>query len=122
MKITYENSSISAIEVNVAELKWTKATTNDLAIDWNYLEKHHTTFRLEVWKEIAKIKWGETRSYKDIAIAIGSPNSYRAVANACGANPLLLLIPCHRVVGTNDLGGYVLGIDVKKRLLKLEAE
>ena len=67
-----------------------------------------------------KGKVGETKTYKDIAIAIGSPNSYRAVANACGANPLLLLIPCHRIVSKSGIGGYSHNISLKKYLLETE--
>jgi len=66
---------------------------------------------------------GETRTYKDLAIAIGKPNSSRAVANACGKNPYPVIIPCHRVIRSDGkLGGYsgVGGIKKKKELLKLE--
>ena len=64
-------------------------------------------FEKKVWKEIIKIPWGEVRSYKEIAIAISSPNSARAVANACSKNPNLLIIPCHRVILSNGkIGGY----------------
>ena len=66
-----------------------------------------TFFQKEVWQEIKKIPKGETRTYKDIAIAINKPNSSRAVANACGKNPLLITIPCHRVIRSDgNLGGY----------------
>ena len=56
-----------------------------------------TNFQRTVWKEISKIPFGETRTYKDLAIAIGKPNSSRAVANACAKNPYPVIIPCHRV-------------------------
>lgn len=66
-----------------------------------------TEFQIKVWKEISKIPYGETRTYKDLAVAIGSPNSSRAVANACGKNPYAPTIPCHRVVRSDGkLGGY----------------
>ena len=80
-------------------------------------------FQRTVWKEISKIPFGETRTYKDIAIAIGKPNSSRAVANACGKNPYPVIIPCHRVIRSDGkLGGYsgVGGVKKKKELLKLE--
>ena len=65
-----------------------------------------TEFQIEVWEEISKIPYGETRTYKDLAIAIGKPKSFRAVANACGKNPYPPIIPCHRVVRTDGkLGG-----------------
>ena len=66
-----------------------------------------TNFQIKVWKEIAKIPKGKTKSYKEIAIAIGRPKSSRAVANACGKNPYPIEIPCHRVIKSNgEIGGY----------------
>ena len=82
-----------------------------------------TDFQRRVWKEISKIPFGETRTYKDLAIAIGKPNSSRAVANACRKNPYPVIIPCHRVIRSDGkLGGYsgVGGVKKKKELLKLE--
>ena len=82
-----------------------------------------TKFQIKVWKEIAKIPYGETRTYKQLAVAIGHPNSYRAVANACGANPYAPHIPCHRVIRSDgSLGGYSGkgGISKKRQLLKSE--
>ena len=82
-----------------------------------------TDFQQKVWKEILKIPYGETRSYKQIAINIGRPNSSRAVANACGKNPYPEIIPCHRVIRSDgSVGGYSLkgGIKQKKLLLKDE--
>ena len=87
------------------------------------MEIEGTEFQKAVWQEIFKIPLGETRSYKDISIAIGKPNSSRAVANACGQNPFPIIIPCHRVVRSDGkIGGYS-GVGGKKRkemLLKLE--
>jgi len=80
-----------------------------------------TSFQRKVWAELAKIPYGETRSYKELALAVGNPTACRAVAQANGANPLTLLIPCHRVINTGGaLGGYGGGIFRKKRLLKHE--
>ena len=82
-----------------------------------------TEFQIKVWKEIAKIPLGETRSYKEIATAIGSPNSSRAVANACGKTPYPIKIPCHRVIKSDgSIGGYsgTGGIERKKELLAKE--
>ncbi len=82
-----------------------------------------TEFEVKVWKEISNIPYGETRTYKDLAIAIGKPDSARAVANACGKNPYPPIIPCHRVIRTDGkLGGYSGkgGIKTKKKLLKQE--
>ena len=80
-----------------------------------------TDFQLKVWSEISKVPYGETKTYAEIARKIGKPKAYRAVANACGKNPLLILIPCHRIVSTTDgLGGYVGGRERKRYLLNLE--
>lgn len=82
-----------------------------------------TDFQILVWKEILKIPYGETRTYKKIAQAIGRPNSSRAVANACGKNPYAPDIPCHRVIRSDGkLGGYsgVGGVKMKEKLLKME--
>ena len=81
-------------------------------------------FQKLVWKEIEKIPYGKTKSYKDIAIRIGNPKSSRAVANACGKNPLPIIRPCHRVICSNgEIGGYSAngGTKLKKALLKIEA-
>ena len=86
--------------------------------------KKPTDFQRLVWKEIEKIPYGETRSYQDIAIRIGRPRSYRAVANACGKNPLPIIRPCHRVICSNgEIGGYSIngGVTLKKALLKCES-
>ena len=82
-----------------------------------------TSFQKEVWQEIKKIPKGETRTYKDIAIAIKKPNSSRAVANACGKNPLLITIPCHRVIRSDgNLGGYSGKGGIQKKLKLLIEE
>ena len=86
--------------------------------------KKPTDFQRLVWTEIEKIQYGETRSYQDIAIRIGMPKSYRAVANACGKNPLPIIRPCHRVICSNgEIGGYSIngGVTLKKALLKCES-
>jgi O-6-methylguanine DNA methyltransferase len=83
-----------------------------------------TKFQQLVWNEIEKIPYGETRSYKDIAVSIGKPKSARAVANACAKNPTPIKRPCHRVVCSNgQLGGYSGpgGIETKKKLLEQES-
>lgn len=82
-----------------------------------------TEFQLKVWDEIIRIPYGETRTYKEIAVAIGSPNSCRAVGNAANKNPLMIVVPCHRVVGSKgQLTGYANGIDIKRTLLNIEKE
>ena len=80
-----------------------------------------TPFQKKVWSALAKIPYGQTRSYKEIAQSIGYPKAFRAVGNANGRNSIPLIIPCHRVIENNGgLGGYGHGIGVKRRLLKLE--
>ena len=82
-----------------------------------------TKFQISVWKEIKKIPKGQTKTYKDIALALKKPKSSRAVANACGKNPLLIEIPCHRVIRSDGkLGGYSGqgGMNQKRKLLKEE--
>ena len=82
-----------------------------------------TNFQKAVWEEILKIPSGKTKTYKDIAKALGSPKSYRAVANACGQNPYAPKVPCHRVIRSDgSLGGFSApgGIKIKKKLLKKE--
>ncbi len=81
-----------------------------------------TAFQQQVWRAIAAIPRGETRTYAELASAVGRPRAYRAVANACGRNPLPLFIPCHRVVGSGgNLGGFSSGVAWKRLLLGLEA-
>ena len=80
-----------------------------------------TTFQLEVWHALQRIPYGETRSYADLARSIGRPAATRALGTANGANPIPIIIPCHRVIGSNgSLTGFGGGIDVKRRLLDLE--
>ena len=83
-----------------------------------------TKFQQLVWNEIEQIPYGETRSYKDIAVSIGKPRAARAVANACAKNPTPIKRPCHRVICSNgQLGGYSGpgGIETKKKLLEQES-
>lgn len=80
-----------------------------------------TAFQRLVWHELLKIPYGETRTYCQIAAAIGNPNAARAVGSACNRNPILIAIPCHRVIGQDrNLTGYAGGLDMKKALLDLE--
>lgn len=82
-----------------------------------------TDFQKKVWHALLNIPYGETRSYKEIAISMGNPNGTRAVAGAIGANGISIFIPCHRVIGSNhSLTGFAGGLDAKRRLLELEAE
>jgi len=85
------------------------------------LDIRGTVFQQRVWDELRRIPRGETRTYQDIARAIGFPAAVRAVGSACGANPVALVVPCHRAVRTDGgLGGYAWGLARKKKLLTLE--
>lgn len=85
------------------------------------LDVRGTAFQRAVWDAVARIPYGETASYGEIAQRIGKPRAARAVGAAVGANPLPIIIPCHRVIGADgSLTGYGSGLDVKERLLRLE--
>lgn len=80
-----------------------------------------TEFQKKVWKELLKIPYGKTVSYKDIGISIDNPKACRAIGMANHNNPILIIVPCHRVVNENgNLGGYALGLDIKRKLLEIE--
>ncbi len=85
------------------------------------LEVNGTEFQKKVWNELLKIPYGQTKSYKDIAIAIGNERASRAVGMANNKNPIPIIIPCHRVIGSNGkLVGYAGGVNVKEKLLNIE--
>lgn len=80
-----------------------------------------TSFERSVWTELSRIPFGETRSYAEIARAIGRPGAARAVGRANGANPIPIVVPCHRVIGADgSLTGFGGGLETKSRLLELE--
>ena len=80
-----------------------------------------TDFQINVWKELLKIPYGETCSYLDIAKRIGNPKASRAVGMANNKNKIIIIVPCHRVIGSNKkLVGYACGLEVKEKLLELE--
>jgi len=85
------------------------------------LEPEGTDFMQRIWKALGEIPYGETASYKDLAIAAGSPKAARAVGMANNRNPLPIFIPCHRVIGTSGkLVGYRGGLTLKQKLLQIE--
>lgn len=87
------------------------------------LNLHGTPFQQSVWETLCNIPYGETRTYTEIAESIGNPKSIRAVGTAIGRNPVLITVPCHRVINKNGgLGGFRGGLDLKKTLLQLEME
>lgn len=82
---------------------------------------HGTEFQRKVWRALCAIPYGETRTYGEIAAAVGNPNACRAVGMANHCNPILIAVPCHRVIGANGkLVGYGSGLDMKRSLLQLE--
>ena len=86
-------------------------------LDWNGA----TDFQKSVWQQMLKISTGKTKSYGEIAEQIGKPKAVRAVGGACGANPIPVLVPCHRVLAANKkLGGFSGGLDWKRKLLARE--
>lgn len=85
------------------------------------IETRGTEFQKKVWDELLKIPYGETKSYKDIAIAIGNEKACRAIGMANNKNHIPIIIPCHRVIGSNGkLVGYAGGLNVKEKLLNIE--
>ncbi len=85
------------------------------------LDQIGTTFQLRVWKELIRIPYGTTITYKQLARRVGVPRGFRAVGTANGSNPLPIVVPCHRVVGHDgSLGGYSAGVKTKEFLLRLE--
>lgn len=85
------------------------------------LKPEGTVFQQEVWKELLNIPYGSTKSYKEIAISIGNEKACRAIGNANNKNPIPIIIPCHRVIGSNGkLVGYAGGLSIKEKLLNIE--
>ena len=87
----------------------------------NFTQKG-TPFQQKVWCAISQIHYGETKTYGEIALLIGHPKAARAVGTACGKNQLPIVIPCHRVLASNGIGGYAFNLEIKKRLLALERD
>ena len=79
-----------------------------------------TDFQRQVWNKLSEIPYGKVVTYGQLAAAIGQPTACRAVANAVGQNPYLILLPCHRVIASDGIGGFSAGVEAKKHLLTLE--
>lgn len=105
----------------IKELKeYLKGTRKDFTI-YDSTLLAGTDFQKKVWKELLNIPYGQTKTYKEIAKAINNEKAIRAVATAIGKNPLMIVIPCHRVIGSDGkLRGYAYGVETKKKLLSLE--
>jgi O-6-methylguanine DNA methyltransferase len=102
--------------VQIVEYLEGKRTAFDLPLDLR-----GTAFQLEVWRALLAIPYGETRSYREVASAVGRKAAVRAVGTANGANPLAIVVPCHRVIAADgSLGGYGGGLELKARLLAME--
>lgn len=87
------------------------------------LDPQGTDHQIKVWNELKKIPYSETRTYKELATSLGNPNASRAIGSACSKNPIMIIVPCHRVIGTNGkLTGYAGGIGVKEKLIELETK
>lgn len=114
---------VATDQFSLAEV-WRVYLAEWLELHW---QRFGSPFQLSVWRQINRIGFGETKSYGHIALLLKKPRAYRAVANACGANPWPFLIPCHRVVATGfvaqswrNLGGYGYGTGLKRALLTQE--
>ncbi len=136
IKITYNDDVLYKIELVenediTTEDNFTKQVKNELN---EYLQGKRqsftinykligTEFQNKVWDALKTIPYGETRTYKEVAIMIGNPKACRAVGNANNKNPIPLIVPCHRVIGSNSsLVGYALGLELKETLLNLEKD
>lgn len=111
-----DRALLDRLERQLTEYARGQRTTFDVPICFT-----GTPFQSAVWKALVTIPYGETRTYGEVAAQIGHPKSCRAVGSACGKNPLLLLVPCHRVVGAKGgLTGFAAGLPLKETLLRLE--
>lgn len=135
MELDYEEDAVTALKM--AEKKAVREAPEGLALavfqelDEYFqgkrktfdipLRTHGTPFQEKVWAALRAIPYGEVRSYKEVAEAIGHPKAYRAVGMANNANPIFIIVPCHRVIGADgSLTGYGGGLPMKKALLSLE--
>ncbi len=115
-EITTKSKEVQKVENEFNEYLGGKRKTFDIPINLV-----GTEFQKKVWNELLNIPYGETRSYKDIAKAIGNEKASRAIGNANNKNPVMIIVPCHRVIGSNNkLVGYGGGLDMKEKLLELE--
>ncbi len=116
MRVDEETDALADAAAQVMEYRSGRRRIFDLDV-----HVEGTDFFLEVIGAIERIPFGETRTYAQIAEEAGSPRAYRAVGSACGANPVPIIIPCHRVVPSGGgVGGYAGGAALKRRLLELE--
>ena len=113
-ELIQESSELQKIVLDCISNKWENIFNIPIHL-------HGTQFQQDVWAELQKIPLGQTKTYKQIAEAIGRPKAVRAVWSAIGANPIAIIIPCHRVVSSDgSLGGYHWGIEKKITMIKWE--
>ena len=120
-----ENVTVAFAESSAALLPYTRELEEYFAGERRQftfpLDLRGTDFQLACWRALLAIPYGETRSYADIARAVGKPNAFRAVGMANNRNPLAIVVPCHRVIASDGtLCGYGGGLEVKRKLLELE--
>ncbi len=137
IKITYTDEAITGIEVGASDYDSRESMPSALSesaieqLNEYFTGKRKefdlplapsgTLFQQKVWAQLREIPYGQTRSYKDIALAVGSPKGFRAIGWANNKNPIAIVIPCHRVIGADgSLVGYGGGLDMKQKLLDLE--
>ncbi len=137
IKLTYENEAIISLKkINEkpkdfgTQTPLTQKTIKELNEYFSGVRKEFTfpykligtDFQIKVWRALCDIPYGQTRTYKEIAIAIGNEKACRAVGMANNKNPISIAVPCHRVIGANGkLVGYAGGLDMKEKLLLLES-
>ena len=121
VEIIQSGTKIASVNQDLARQEIEEYLNGDRKSFSSPLDMRGTPFQIEVWNELLNVPYGETRSYGEIAVAIGRPRAARAVGAAIGANPLPIIVPCHRVVGKNgSLVGFGGGLRLKERLLLLE--
>lgn len=117
----FPNASLQRDDARAIFAQTAKAVVKGGPYDDIALDLRGTDFQKSVWDQLRKIPMGETRSYGDIARAIGNPRAVRAVGGANGANNIAIIIPCHRVIGSDGgLAGYAYGPEIKQKLLQRE--
>ncbi|ADI00064.1 methylated-DNA--[protein]-cysteine S-methyltransferase [Salisediminibacterium selenitireducens] len=115
-ELVWNEDELTAVKTQLEEYFNGERTSFDVALDMK-----GTPFQKLVWEKVNQIPYGKTKSYKDIAVEIGAPKAVRAIGGANNQNPVPLIIPCHRVIGSNgSLVGYGGGLDKKEKLLDLE--
>ncbi len=129
VKIGFTDELISALETVKKSSQVMKKAVEEVKeyfdnkrkeFDFDFDFSSGTNFQVSVWEATKKIPYGKVKTYADIAREIGKPKAYRAVANALGKNPLVIVVPCHRVISKNGIGGFTSGVWRKEWLLRHE--